>query len=99
MILGFKSDSIPFFVGIGSKRELSIAAPTTKYAFELVDDLGKYKDMTKGEKVLLAELKTKVELFGSLVDVRTYVISEMSKLSMVFVRELTVEEYEAFVGA
>lgn len=97
MILGFKSDHIPFFVGVGKVRELSIAAPTTKYVFELVDELGKFKKMSSGEKVLLDELKSMVKGFKDESEVKEYVILEMSKLGMVYRRELSVEEYGLFI--
>jgi len=97
MILGFKSDSTPFFVGVGKAREVSVAAPTTDYIFELVDNLGQFKKMTKGEIVLLNDLKVMVKGFKTDDGIKEYIINEMSKLGMVFRREISLEEYGLFI--
>jgi len=43
MILAFKSEGTPFLVGVGKRRELSIAAPKTQYVFKLVSALGELR--------------------------------------------------------
>lgn len=98
MMLAFNSGGIPFLIGVGRRRELSVAAPITKYVFVFVSDLGKYRSMSKEETSMLDELKVRVEGFRSLGEVKEYVIDELSKLGMVFTRELSVDDYKALIS-
>lgn len=98
MIFLFEIMKRAFFVGVGKRRELSIAAPTTKYVFITIDDLSKLKRFTSQDLNALVETKNIVKSLKSDLDVKDYVITEIEKIGGVFKRMVTLDEYKEFVG-
>lgn len=98
MILAFKHGTIPVLFGIGKDRELSIATPVTKYLFTRIEDLSKFKKFSDSELIHLKDTTIMVKGFDSMVSVKSYVISEMGKLGLVFSREMSLVEYESIAG-
>lgn len=89
MILLFKVGGVPLFIGVGRRRELSVAAPITNFNFVLVKDLSKLKDFSDSELESLRETERRVAGFKNLLEVKKYVVDEMSKVGCVFKREAT----------